>query len=141
MNKKKLVVLLLATFVTLVGIPGSFAQPQYLTNLSSVYGDGSCGTCHVRVSGGGPLTSYGTLFVNQPDYATDPSAALRAIGVPSTTTPTATSQPTDTSIAAPAETPAVTTVTPAETRAAPGFGFVVSLIGLFSWSLLRIHNK
>ncbi|NJD77099.1 MAG: hypothetical protein FIB08_08405 [Candidatus Methanoperedens sp.] len=128
MNKITTVILLLAAFVILTGIPGSFAQPQYLTNLSAVYGDGSCGTCHIRASGGGPLTSYGTLFMNQSSYATDPSAALRAIGAPS-------------------ETPAVTPITPvatvtaAETRGTPGFGFVVSLIGLFSWALLRRHSK
>ena len=81
----KVVLLFLLTLIILVGVPESFARPQYVTNLSEVYGDGSCGTCHVSASGGGPRNSYGTLFENQPGYATDPSAALRAIGAPTAT--------------------------------------------------------
>lgn len=48
MNSKTVVVLLMLTLVILIGIPESFARPQYLANLSAVYGDGSCGTCHIR---------------------------------------------------------------------------------------------
>lgn len=81
----KVVLLFLITLIILAGVPESFARPQYVTNLSEVYGDGLCGTCHVNASGGGPRNSYGTLFENQPNYATDPSAALRAIGAPTAT--------------------------------------------------------
>lgn len=170
MNRKTGVILLLLTLVILVGAPESFARPQYLSNLTAVYGDGSCGSCHViasgmRVSNGTfgqynangtyvprntnrtpgqrrsngtfgmrnsnrtlPLNSYGTLFENQPDHATDPSAALIAIGQP----PAATATPGDT----PADT------APAGTPSAPGFGIVLSLVGLFAMALLaRRRNK
>ncbi len=164
MNRKTVVVLLLLTLVILVGTPESFARPQYLTNLTAVYGGGSCGACHVMASGGGPpdfngtfgqhnpdgtyvprnssrmygqsnssrtfgggnrtfpLNSYGTSFESQPDHATDPGAALMAIGQPPA--------------AAPADT------APAGAQAAPGFGFVAALVGLFACALLaRRHNK
>jgi PGF-CTERM protein len=154
----------------------SFAQPQYLTNLTTVYGGGSCGTCHVMASGGGqrdfngtfgqhnpngtyvprndnrtpgqrssnrtfgtrnsnrtfPLNSYGTLFENQPDHATDPSAALMAIGQPPAATATPEDTPADTAVPA----------TGAQAQASPGFGFVAALVGLFACALLaRRHNK
>ncbi len=103
MNTKTVVVLLLLTFVILVVVPESFARPQYLANLSAVYGKGSCGTCHVIASG----------------------AALIAIGQP----PIA---------GAPADIPQTGT----GIQAAPGFEILVSLIGLFAWSLLaRRHNR
>jgi PGF-CTERM protein len=168
MNRKTAIVLLLLTSVILAGVPESLAQPQYLTNLTTVYGGGSCGTCHVMASGGGqrdfngtfgqhnsngtyvprsnrtsgqrssnrtfgmrnsnrtfPLNSYGTLFENQPNHATDPSAALIAIGQP------------------PASAPADTAAVPATgAQAAPGFGFVAALVGLFACALLaRRRNK
>jgi PGF-CTERM protein len=162
MNRKPVVVLLLLALIILVGVPESFARPQYLTSLTAVYGAGSCGTCHIRASGGGPRNSYGTLFEDQPNHATDPGAALTAIGPPptATLTPTATSTteaaatltetppqiPASTPIATetPAEpaTPDVTTVTATVTPAAPGFGIVVSLVGLFVCALLvRRNNK
>jgi len=170
MNRKTIVVLVLLTLVILVGAPESFARPQYLTNLTAVYGGGTCGTCHVIASGSGmrnssgmfgqnnsngtyvprntsrtpgqrrsngtfgmrnstnrtlPLNSYGTLFENQPDHATDPAAALMAIGQPP---------------AATAATPADTAVT--GTKAAPGFEIVLSLVGLFAMVFLaRRRNK
>lgn len=166
MNGKTVDLLLFLTLIILVGAPESFARPLYLTNLSTVYGRGSCGTCHVIISSSGmrnssgqnnsngtyvprnanrtsgerrsngtfgmrnsnrtgPLNSYGTLFENQPDHATDPGAALMAIGQP------------------PA---AITQNSPAAavpgTKAAPGFGIVLSLVGLFACALLaRRHNK
>jgi PGF-CTERM protein len=88
----KVVLLFLLTLVILAGVPESFARPEYLTSLKAVYGDGSCGTCHIKASGGGPRNSYGTLFENQPNFATDPSTALKAIGQPLTAalTPAAT---------------------------------------------------
>ncbi|MCX9009991.1 MAG: PGF-CTERM sorting domain-containing protein [Candidatus Methanoperedens sp.] len=126
MNGKTVAVLLLFTSVILAGAPESFARPQYLTNLSAVYGGGSCGTCHVIAPGGGPRdsnrtfprNSYGTLFENQPDHATDPSAALIAIGQP------------------PAATPEGTTAPDTGAQASPGFGIAVSLVGLFACAIL-----
>lgn len=170
MNRKTVVVLLLATSMLLVGLPESFARPQYLTNLTAVYNNGACGTCHVMPSGQrnfnasfgehnysgtyeprnanrtfaqrnsngtsrsrnssrmSPLNSYGTLFENQPNHATDPGAALIAIGPP----PSATTNP---------ENPADTAVT-ATGKASPGFEIMISLIGLAAMALLaRRHNK
>ncbi len=151
MNHKPVFVLFLLALIVLVGIPESFASPQYLTNLTAVYGGGSCGTCHVmppgqrnfngtfgqhnfngtyvprgnRTSGRSfnrtrnsnrtfPLNSYGTLFANQPNYATDPSAALTAIGAPPAT-------PADTSAGA---------------QASPGFEVLAALAGLFAIAIL-----
>lgn len=155
---KKVVLLLLLTLVIPSVAPESFARQQYLANLTAAYGNGSCGTCHVVASGGGPrnsngtfgqhspngtyvprnstrmngqrnsnrtlpLNSYGTLFENQPEHATDPNAALIAIGHPPT------------EMAAPEN-------TGTQTQAAPGFEIVVSLIGLFAGTLLvRRHNR
>ncbi len=166
MNRKSTAVFFLLTLAILAEIPESFARPQYLTNLTAVYGGGTCQTCHV-ISGGGqrnftvmsgqnysnyngtyvprntnrtgqrrsngtfgqrnsnrtfPLNSYGTLFENQPGHATDPSAALEAIGQPPAATQT------DTAVTA--------------TPAAPGFGFAVALIGVVACVLLaRRRNK
>ncbi|VVB95050.1 Uncharacterised protein [uncultured archaeon] len=129
MNGKTFVVLILAISVILAGAPGSFAYPQYLASLNTVYGDGSCGTCHYKTSGGGPLNSYGMLFEKQPDYDANASAALMAIGPPSTTTATPSLNP-------------VSISTSTEPQASPGFGFAISLIGLFAWALLaKRHNK
>jgi PGF-CTERM protein len=162
MNQKSVLVLLLLALIVLVGVPESYARPQYLTSLTAAYGDSSCGTCHIRASGGGPRNAYGTLFENQPDHATYPGAALIAIGPPptasSTLTPTATSTTeaaatlTETPPQIPASTPTettsepaapkVTTVTATVTPAAPGFGIVVTLVGLFVCALLvRRNNK
>ncbi len=156
MNRKSVIILLLLASAILVAVPESFARSQYLTNFTAVYGDGSCGTCHIRPAGGGPRNSYGTLFEEQPNHATDPSAALTAIGPPPALTSNATATPSVTSTKTP---PAVATETPAETatpeatvttetptatgtQAAPGFGIVVSLVGLFACALLaRKHNK
>ncbi len=159
MNRKTSVILLLLALVILAGTPESFARPQYLSNLTAVYGGGSCGTCHVIAPGSVPrdsngtfdqhngtfeprssnrtmrqrnssgqrssnrtfpLNSYGTLFKNQPGHDTDPGAALLAIGAPA----------------------ASTAVPETGAQAAPGFGIVVSLLGLFVCALLaRPHNK
>ncbi|MCE8423161.1 MAG: hypothetical protein J5U17_01815 [Candidatus Methanoperedens sp.] len=171
MIKKTLILLLFLAIAILSVVPESFARPQYVANLTTVYGDDSCSTCHVIASGSGmrdsngtfgqqnpngtyvprntnrtpgqrrsngtfgmrnsnrtfPRNSYGTLFENQPDHATDPGAALIAIGQP----PAATAIP-----------PADTAVTATGTKAAPGLGIVLSLVGLFTCALLaRRHNK
>lgn len=147
MNRKTAVILILLTLV-IGGAPEAFARRQYFTALSAVYGDGSCGTCHVNPNGGGPRNAYGMLFENQPYHAADPAAALTAIGSPFSSTATPLLTPTDTMTPAPTETPAetatteVTTVTAAGTPAAPGFGIVFSLVGLFAMALLvKRHNN
>ncbi len=108
--------IILLALVILAGTPGAFAFPDYLTDLSAVYGDGSCGTCHVMSSGGGPLTPYGRSFENQVKYEENASAALIAIGPPSAVIATA-------------------------TPSTGGFGFILSLAGLFSWALLTRWNE
>jgi hypothetical protein len=173
MNVNKTIIILLLTSLILAGIPESFARPEYLTNLTAVYGGGSCQTCHVMNSGSGmrdfngtmpanrtyggrnrtlspnsngtyagrnpnrtfanrtsnrtfPLNSYGTLFENQPGHATDPGAALMAIGQPplATATPDVTSAVADTG-----------------TKAAPGFDLVVFVFGTSAGILLARRYK
>ncbi len=65
MKRKILTVVLFFKLAILIGIPESFARPQYFASLVEGYGGGSCGTCHVSASGGEPRNSYGTLFENQ----------------------------------------------------------------------------
>ena len=147
MNRKTAVILLLL-IVILAGAPEAFARRQYFTALTAVYGDGSCVTCHVNPNGGGPRNAYGMLFENQPYHATDPAAALAAIGSPFSSTATPLITPTDTMTPAPTETPVdtatteVTTVTATGTPTSPGFGIVLSLVGLFAMILLaKRHDK
>ncbi len=132
MNRKILTVVFFLILAILIGIPESFARPQYFASLVAVYGGGSCGTCHVSASGGGPRNSYGTLFENQPNHSTDPGSALTAIGPPPATS---------TQIAA--ETPATpeVTATAAPTPAAPGFGIVVSVVGIFACAFVARRYK
>jgi len=144
MNRKTAIILLLLTSLILGGIPKTFARPQYLTNLTAVYGDGSCETCHVDPNGGGTRNAYGISFQNQPNYRANPDAALIAIGAPPNANPTvsATATATPEPIVTSTPTPEVTTVTATATPAAPGFGIGLSLIGLFAWSLLaKRKNK
>jgi len=80
---KRNIILLFATIVViLAGSQMASSIPSYLTALQSVYGSGSCGTCHVNPGGGGTRNAYGTLFENQPNHGTDPVSALTAIGAP-----------------------------------------------------------
>ncbi len=111
MNRKLTIVLLL-TMATLVGVPGALSLPQYLTAFQQVYTDGSCGTCHVNPAGGGPRNSYGMMFESQPNHATDPVAALKAIGPAPGTSPLATPTPTPTVTETPTPTPTTPTPTP-----------------------------
>lgn len=143
MNRKTIIISLILIVVLLAGVPESSARSKYFHSLITVYGDGSCGTCHVSASGGGPRNSYGTLFENQANHATDPAAALEAIGQPSGSA--ATSAVTNTAAtetpAEPTE-PKATTVTATVTPVAAGFGIGVSLVGLFVSALLvRRNNK
>ena len=64
MNLKTILISILLIVVFLAGIPESFARPQYLTNLTEVYGSGSCGTCHVMNSGSGMRDFNGTMPAN-----------------------------------------------------------------------------
>jgi hypothetical protein len=64
MNRKTAIILLLLTSLILGVIPQTFARPQYLTNLTAVYGDGSCETCHVMNSGSGQRDFNGTMPTN-----------------------------------------------------------------------------
>lgn len=64
MNRKPVVVSLLLALVILAGAPGSFARPQYLTNLTAVYGSGSCSTCHIMPQGDGQRNFNGTMPPN-----------------------------------------------------------------------------
>jgi len=160
MNNKRLAELLLVSIVILIAAPTTFAKPEYLTNLTAIYGAGagSCSTCHLNGASDGPRTDYGTLFEDQPDHTANASAALIAIGAPPTETVTSTV--TTTMAATPEETtepgiveetevteetteiPEVTTVTATETPKSPGFGIVVSIVGLFAWAILeRRKNK
>src|SRR5659263_338496 len=133
MNKKMITILLLAASVILVAAPESFATTQYFTALNTVYPGGSCATCHVNGSSDGPRTPYGLLFEKQTNHTANASAALRAIGAPPTanlTTPAVTLTPAATVTETAEETPATTTTK------SPGFGIVVSMIGLIAWALL-----
>lgn len=155
------VFLLVALTLVILGVPASFARPEYVPSLNAEYGVSSCGTCHVDPNGGGPRNAYGTLFENQFNQTANPTAALIAIGAPPTANPTvmATATLTPAATATMVPTPAVTTVAtetpvpPVATEApvppvatatptAPGFGIGLSLIGLFAWSLLaKRKNK
>jgi hypothetical protein len=150
MNMK--VVLLVALTLVILGAPASFARPEYISSLNAEYGISSCGTCHVDPNGGGQRNAYGMSFQNQPNHRANPGAALIVIGAPTNANPTviakATLTPAATATMAP--TSAVTTVTATATPmppiatatpASPGFGIVLSLIGLFAWSLLSKRNN
>ena len=146
MNVK--VVLLVALTLVILGVPASFARPEYVSNLNAEYGVSSCGTCHVDPNGGGPRNDYGISFQNQPNHRANPSAALIAIGAPpnaNTTviaTATATPEPIVTSTPIPANTTTVTaTATPVSpaatsTPSTPGFGIILSIAGILSWYIL-----
>ncbi len=151
MNKKTVLILLLFALIILAGAPTSFAKNSYLNNLTEVYNNGSCGTCHNN-SEGGPRTSYGLLFENQSNHNTNASAALKAIGASSksnATTPTAAMTATSTE-------PVTTEITdetpkedassedmdiPEDEETTPGFGFVAAFVGLFAWALLTKRNN
>ena len=59
---------------------------EYVLALQSVYGNGSCITCHVNKNGGDELTGYGKKFEVQPNHRSDPIVAIKAIGKPDETT-------------------------------------------------------
>ncbi len=89
-SQRAVFILILATLVILLAAPESFARPEYLTNLTAVYGAGSCNTCHLNDASDGLRNSYGTLFESQPNHANATGSALKAIGIPPLTIPVAT---------------------------------------------------
>ncbi len=140
MNNKRVAVLLLVIIVIL-GVSASFAKVEYQGSLTQVYGTGSCDTCHVDGPKDGPRTAYGTLFENQTNHAKDSVAALKTIGAPPTAAlvETGTSAATATLTATPEVTTAAakTTETTTETAKSPGFGIIVSMVGLIAWALFE----
>jgi hypothetical protein len=154
MNKKTVIILLFLALIILAGAPISFAKISYLDNLTEVYKNGSCGTCHNNSDKGGPRTSYGMLFENQSNHITNASAALKAIGAPPKSnaatpnvsmtatpvkvTPQITEETQDEEI--PAE-EATNPQTTEEAKGSPGFGFVASVVGLFAWGLIAKRNN
>ncbi len=169
MNKKTTVILLLLTSVTLAGVPESFARPQYLTNLTAVYGSGSCGTCHVITSGGGQRGFNGTFgqhnFSNGTSERRDPNRTfaarssngtfrqrnsnrtlpLNSYGTLFENQPDHSADPSSALVAIgqpPTSAPTDTNVSATGAQASPGFGFVAALVGLFACAMLaRRHNK
>jgi PGF-CTERM protein len=161
MNRKITIILIILISVIVAGIPESFARPQYLTNLTAVYGVGSCGTCHVN-SGGGQRDFNGTFRQNNSSNGTfeqrDPNRTFAGRGSNGTFRQRNNSSRTlplnsygtlfgnqpdhanDASAALmaigepPTSVPEVTTV--AVTPKAPGFEIVASLAGLFTLALL-----
>ncbi len=115
-----IILLILLTTIT-VFVPQVLAKQEYLAPLQSVYVKGACTDCHTNPSGGKSLTAYGSEFKSQPNYKSDPSSAILAIGQPPGSTPATT----DTVVVTPSatatliSTPKVTTVsTPNETSEA-----------------------
>ncbi len=168
MNKKAAVVLLFLTSVILAGAPESFARPQYLTNLTAVYGSGSCGTCHVITSNGqrdfnGTFGQHnfsnGTFERRDPNRtfaARSPNGTFRqhnsnrtlqlnSYGTLFENQPDHAADPSAALVAIgqpPTSAPTDTNVPATGAQATPGFGFVAALVGLFACALLaRRHNK
>jgi PGF-CTERM protein len=171
MNRRTAIVLLLLISVILVGVPESFAPPQYLTNLSTVYGGGSCGTCHVIASGNGQRDFNGTFgqhnsngtYVSRNNRTPGQRNSNRTFGTRNSNRtfplnsygtlfenqPDHAADPSAALIAI--GQPPVATATPEDTpadtassgaKSTPGFGFVAALVGLFACALLaRRHNK
>jgi hypothetical protein len=163
MNRNTVLELILIVSVASIWISGVLAYPQYLDAYNTTFStNASCSICHVNPAGGGTLNSYGMLFQNQTNHASDPSAALITIGQAQVTTPgattTATSMVTATSTATsiiatplpsnatptPTETPVlittpvvvetqvIATPIPTPTPSTPGFGLGVFIAGLLA---------
>lgn len=91
MSRHIVLQIFLIASITMFCIQGTLAYPQYLDAYNSTFDTNtSCGICHVNVTGGGPLNSYGMQFENRTDHVTNPSAALTSIGRASVITPRAT---------------------------------------------------
>lgn len=131
MNNKIVIALIIFSIVLASGVSTTFAKPEYVKNLTEVYGTGSCDTCHRNGSSDGPRTSYGMLFENKTKTVSNVSAAIKAIGAPAAANKTATTTATKTPESTATEKPEVTTAVPTATQASPGFGMIASLVGLF----------
>lgn len=123
MNKKFLRVeslLLIVAVLVLICTPTAMSLPGYATTLQSVYGIGTCTTCHPS-GGPPPFTAYGSMFQAVSNHSNDPVGALQSIGSPTNATPS----PTPT--ATPTVTPTPTaTQTPVPTPPSiPQFAFAV----------------
>ncbi len=112
MTKRNIISLFVICTVIFVRIQTASSTPNYLTALQSVYGSGSCGTCHVDPNGGGARNTYGTLFESQSIHSTDPVSALKAIGAPTGTTPSP----------SPISSPTPTPIQPTPILQTPGIG-------------------
>ncbi|VVB97236.1 Uncharacterised protein [uncultured archaeon] len=166
MKRKIVIVLLMLTTIILAGAPESFARPQYLTNLTAVYGDGSCQTCHV-ISGGGQRnftimsgqnnSNYNGTYVPRNTSRTGQRRSngtfgqrnsnrtfpLNSYGTLFENQPGHAIDP-SAALEAIGQPPDATQTDTAVTAtpAAPGFGFAAALIGLIACVLLaRRRNK
>lgn len=165
MNRKTTIIVLLLISLILAGVPESFARPQYLTNLSAVYGEGSCGTCHVMPQGDGNVNGMmppnGTFQRRNANRTLPPqnetsdrrnsnrtrnstrNLPLNSYGTLFESQPDHATDPGAT-LRAIGQPPAAATpdTASAGTQASPGFGFVAALGGLFAWAMLaRRHDK
>ena len=68
--------LLLSAVAALALAPQASAFPKYVKALKE---GSNCGTCHVKVSGGGELNDYGKAFKAVPDHKTDPAKAIESL--------------------------------------------------------------
>ena len=73
--------LLLLTVIGSLWTAQALALSQYNDSLQQVYGNASCGVCHIDPAGGGNLTVYGLDFRDQLNITNDSVAALEAIGL------------------------------------------------------------
>ncbi len=157
MNRKIIIVLFLLTSVIIAEAPASFARPQYLANLTAVYGGGSCGTCHV-IPGGGQRNFNGTSGLHNGTYAQRPNRTfgarngtfgmrssnrtlpLNAYGTLFENQHDHATDPSE-ALMAIGQPPAAADAATA-TKASPGFGFAAALAGLFACVILaRRFNK
>lgn len=82
--------LLLSIVIVLVLIPQVSATPAYYSAFQKVYGNNSCGVCHMSQDGGDDLIAYGNKFMSQPNYSDNSEKTLRTIGAPPGMVPIAT---------------------------------------------------
>ncbi len=139
MNNRIIIVLAIFSIVFSIGMQTSLARPDYVMNLTEVYNTGTCDTCHVKGTADGARTAYGMLFENKTKSGLNVTAALMAIGAPPEANQTVTA--TKTTAPSVTETPAATTAVPAATTKSPGFGILISLIGISAIAIFVKHKK
>jgi hypothetical protein len=173
MNKRTSTILIFISIIIAIlsVVPESFARPQYLTNLTAVYGDGSCRTCHVINSGSGQSdfnrtfgqhnSSNGTFERRDTNRtfaarngtfrqrSSNRTLPLNSYGTLFESQPDHAIDP-GAALMAIGQPPAATATQqdiPADTasagaQASPGFGIIATSVGLFAYALLsRWHNK